>query len=38
MMEKINVYTETLTGDIVFCCELQKSTHHIKVAGIWIHR
>jgi hypothetical protein len=25
MMEKINVFTETLTGDIVFCSELQKA-------------
>ena len=24
MMEKFNVFTETLTGDIVFCSELQK--------------
>jgi hypothetical protein len=39
MMVKINVFTETFTGDIVFCGELQKkSTHHIKVERLWINR
>jgi hypothetical protein len=38
MMEKISVFTETLEGNIVFFSGLQKNTHRIKVAGLWINR